>query len=231
MAKKYVFIITFARSGSTLLQALLNSHDGCYIAGENNNFLFSAYESFKKYANAKEQYGRDGRSRSASHPWYGVRDFDTSKFKLDIKTLVDNALFQKAHSDVVLGFKEIRYPYITDLKDYLLFIKDVFINVHFVFNYRDIEKALSSGFYLDYSEDKLKQERLLLEQFSVKSRSIAKEYFNSCSTILHYEEYIKDHSILVQLLENIGISSDLANIDDILKKPHSYTQSRFKQEN
>ena len=38
--KKFIFIISIGRSGSTALQSLLNAHDKVLIRGENNNFLY-----------------------------------------------------------------------------------------------------------------------------------------------------------------------------------------------
>ena len=38
--KKFIFILSVGRSGSTALQNLLNSHNRVLIRGENNNFFY-----------------------------------------------------------------------------------------------------------------------------------------------------------------------------------------------
>ena len=227
MARNYVFIITFARSGSSLVQAVLNCHDGCYIAGENNNFLYSAYESFQKYSNAREKYGLDERTRSPSHPWYGVSNFDAEQFSRDIKALVDNAVFSAAKDASVVGFKEVRYPYIPDLAAYLDFIKNTFGKVSFIFNYRHIDDALSSGFYLDFPADKITAEREILERFCHVSKAVANDQFSNISHVLNYEEYVNDYSVLTNVVEQLGLVTSKEKIADVMKKPHSYTQTRF----
>ena len=51
-----VFVITYGRSGSTLMQGILNSIDGFHIKGENNGFVFKLFESYQLLVNAKEEH-------------------------------------------------------------------------------------------------------------------------------------------------------------------------------
>ena len=52
--KAVVVIITYGRSGSTLLQSLLNSIDGVHISGENGGIINQLYYTYKKIKNYKE---------------------------------------------------------------------------------------------------------------------------------------------------------------------------------
>jgi len=63
-----VLIITYDRSGSTLLQGILNSIDGCLIRGENNGFclhLFLAQQHPERHSNGV---------------WYGAGLFNQTAF-------------------------------------------------------------------------------------------------------------------------------------------------------
>ena len=46
-----VLIVTYGRSGSTLLQGILNSIEGCLIRGENDNFCFALYQAHQSIKN------------------------------------------------------------------------------------------------------------------------------------------------------------------------------------
>jgi hypothetical protein len=61
-----ILVVTYGRSGSTLLQGLSNSIDCCLIRGENSifcNYLFKTYQSIGL---AQSQNGETFQS-----PWFG----------------------------------------------------------------------------------------------------------------------------------------------------------------
>lgn len=67
--KRYVFIVTYGRSGSTILQKIIGKAPGFYIAGENKDALFGLYDSCRSVAFAKRHVG--GQVTTSGHTWYG----------------------------------------------------------------------------------------------------------------------------------------------------------------
>lgn len=72
--KGTIFIVTYGRSGSTLLQTVLQSIPGAHILGENNNIMFHLWRAFGAARGAKVAWGPKG-SEKAHHPWYGADKF------------------------------------------------------------------------------------------------------------------------------------------------------------
>ena len=66
----YIFVFGAGRSGSTILQSLLNADPSVLIRGENNNFF---YTTFCSYRALLEQRNQGGTQRS--NPWFGYQHF------------------------------------------------------------------------------------------------------------------------------------------------------------
>ena len=100
---RFIFIISAGRSGSTVLQSLLNSNSNILIRGENNNFF---YETFTTYQSLHKQNNSDERD----NPWFGFEHFEPTLYKKMIRKLGKRYLlgdYSKQSIDT-LGFKEIR---------------------------------------------------------------------------------------------------------------------------
>lgn len=50
----HILIITYGRSGSTLIQGILNAIPGVRVFGENGNVFFDLYKTFKKLSYLKK---------------------------------------------------------------------------------------------------------------------------------------------------------------------------------
>src|SRR6266542_2209527 len=87
-----VLIITYGRSGSTLLQGLLNSIEGCLVRGENYNFCYGLYRSYRSLRATHHRYGGRNRSSSPAHPWFGAELLSETRFLDDARRLVENQL-------------------------------------------------------------------------------------------------------------------------------------------
>ena len=106
---KYIFIVSVGRSGSTLLQNLLNAHDNVLIRGENNNFFYYAMLAYQSLLN-DEIKGSKNVSKEL-HPWYGYNYYDQDTFREHIYELGKKYFLGNQDNDLFefLGFKEIRY--------------------------------------------------------------------------------------------------------------------------
>lgn len=214
-----VFIITYGRSGSTLLQKILNSFDGYLIRGENNNALFHLFKSIKFATEAKNKFSvgkgpiEGLSSDDSSNPWFGIGAIDENKFSNEIvKSFVKN-IIKPTNENLVYGFKEIRYfdhPIL--FEEYLEFMNSVFSAPAFVFNYRNWESVCKSGFWTN-KDTTWMHERL--KQFEATSNKFLKNHSKN-SILLNYEEYTNDIKNLIPLCDFLGVNYNEANILDLV---------------
>ena len=87
MKYQSALIISYGRSGSTLLSGLLNSIDGCVINGENNNFIYHLFRSYQSLIVTKARPDLD-----PTHPWYGSSLVDLDQFILSIGRVIKKQL-------------------------------------------------------------------------------------------------------------------------------------------
>jgi hypothetical protein len=215
MKYKSILIVTYGRSGSTLLQGVLNGIEGCLVRGENSNFIFHLYQSYENLRKAKARKG------AAPHePWYGAPMLDEALFLDRIRELVKGLLLAGADETRVkaYGFKEIRYPDVMDdLAAYLDFLERLFPTPAFIFNTRNMDKVLRSEWWARMNPWKAK--RLLLD-FEQKCFAYMRDKPN-CFHI-RYEDVVEKTDNLEKMFEFLGAVCDPAEVDRILKMPHGY---------
>jgi len=220
---KSLLIVTYGRSGSTLLQGVLNDIDGVLIKGENFNFCFNLYQSHQSLVNAKLKAGNSkSNTNSPTAPWFGAGDYDLEKYKKGLGKVVEELLLGDVAGVYCYGFKEIRYAEIpeTELLGYLNFLMDIFPNLGVVFNTRDLDEVVKSGWWKTKKSRKTKK---LLGTVEVGFRKYS-SMNNNCFTI-SYADVVNKTKVLEELHDFIGAKYDEKRIDRVLAKSHSYGQS------
>jgi hypothetical protein len=200
-----LLIITYGRSGSTLLTGILNSIDRCLIRGENNNFIEGFYDAYTKIESARQVRIGDRTTQA----WYGIQDVDTEFFLESTKNTIKKLLFgRELYSDFdTYGFKEIRYFEMDNnkLSGYLNFLKKVFPKPCFVFNRRNHDEVCKSSWFADRNDETIKRKFVLFE--------------STC------DEFIAnnlDSSIAVNYNKIIDLSSgELKNLFDFIEQPYN----------
>jgi hypothetical protein len=147
---RYVFIVTYGRSGSTLVQGLLNTMPRTLVRGENNFYLLPLYQAMARVRAVKRKNGGSRSTRSAS-AFYGldaVRLSDFEKFtrRLVVRQLLGDA--RRSHIDVV-GFKEIRWNQVKpdSQADFFDFMDRAFPGARYVLNRRNHDDVRTSDFW------------------------------------------------------------------------------------
>ena len=189
----YVFVVTYGRSGSTVLQNLLNTLPGYQIKGENNNALFPLFQSWRAIAHSPDidrMRRTQGRS-DARHPWFGAENIDANTYRTALCGFFAQTILQPAPKVVVSGFKEIRT--IADpvrFREYLDFMKDGFPQARFVFNTRNHDAVVRSSWWRKHDPEQVK---VMMRSAERVFRDFAAAH-PDCALGVHYDDYVADHA-------------------------------------
>jgi hypothetical protein len=222
-----VFVITYGRSGSTLLSGALNTIPGYTIRGENYNFLFPIFRSYLKILEAKRGHG--GRhANSKTDPWWGVNEINVEEYISGIRKLTDNVLIGTENPRPrVFGFKEIRYPWVARkgrLSDFLMFIRQIYPEACFIFNYRALDDVLCSGWWREYNRDNSDEAQTLLVEFEKHSQAFAMDQPKFTFEI-NYEDLCSMSKNLQSMFEFLGEAYNPKDMKRVLRTEYSYGNS------
>ena len=214
----YLFIVTYGRSGSTLLMGVLNSIPGFLLRGENANALHHLFRYHQTLSEGSRRW-KAIRTRQATHPFYGAADFPARKSLKRSRELVLDTVLRPRVDTRVTGFKEIRWDQ-GDLDEYVAWLREVFPGARFVFNTRAHGEVLRSGWWprvADGAAVLARQEAALL---AVADR------LGDAAYRVHYNDYVSDPSTLAGLFAWLGEPFDEAMVRAVLQKQHSVGAGR-----
>lgn len=196
--KGCVFIVTYGRSGSTLLQTVLQSIPGAHILGENNNIMLHLWKASRAARGTKGAWGPKGSDRP-QHPWYGAQDFRPNDFS---KSLVDAFVFnilRPAKDARWIGFKEIRYSaFDEDFGLALDFIASNFKNSYFIFNSRDASSVARSSWWKTRDPGSVRD---MVQTMDKRFAAYAKS--NPHNTFLNSFENLLENPLFIEPLFNM----------------------------
>jgi tetratricopeptide (TPR) repeat protein len=214
---EHVLIVTYGRTGSTLLQGVLNSINGLLLRGENAN----AFYHFFTLHRALLKNHRRGITLLPTSPWFGWGEMSPDVLMTELRPLARRFLLgSEAENPAVTacGFKEIRYfDVVDDLPDYLDFLEQLLPGVAFVFNTRAHHETVQSAWWAD--ED-TKETSEAFSRIDAAFATYAADRRN-CFEISH-EDVVGRTARLERLFAFLGVPFDPARIDAVLATPHSY---------
>jgi hypothetical protein len=218
----YIFIVTYGRSGSTLLQGILNSIPGYLVRGENRQALRHLY-AFHTAAVQERQRQRRGQRRrgvepgshDASNAYFGIDRFPVRKSIAGIRQLALDTLLRPEPDTRVTGFKEIRWG-AEDVDEYVAWLLEVFPGARFLVNTRDLDDVASSKWWADDPGA-----RATLE--AVEGRLLAlRESLGPAGFHVHFDDYIADPAALHPMFAWLGAEYDEPRVRRVLDTRHSY---------
>lgn len=218
----YVFVVTYGRSGSTLLQGVLNSIPGYLVRGENRQTMRHLW-AFHRTAVQERDRQRTGRERRGlppgGHPptdaYYGIDEFPVRRSLEGIRTLALDTLLRPEPGTRVVGFKEIRWHH-EDVAAYVGWLQKVFPGARFVVNTRDLDDVTRSRWWAEDPDARghLEEvERRLLELC---------DSLGDAAIHVHYDDYVADPRQLEPLFAWLGEPYDEQRVRDVLATRHSY---------
>lgn len=212
---KYLFIVTYGRSGSTLLQGLLNTIDGYVIRGENGGAVRDLWRYQTTLA-----YWRAQRKKPIPLPktnaWWGIDGFDERQCAKMMRQIVDETILHPPAGTRVAGFKEVRYLE-PDTPDFVAWMADTFPGARFVVNFRNLDDVVQSAWWRN-KPDARGQLEAAEQMLAGLHDSLGPER----SHIVRYEEYADQPDGLAPLFAWLGESFDRKRIAATMAKPHSY---------
>lgn len=218
-----ILIVTYGRSGSTLLLSLLNKIDGVIIRGENFNMCFHMFQTYQSILKTKAQKGRLTQS-----PFYGAELLDEVYYLKQMRETVKTLLLANKKNDESIrcyGFKEIRYEsHLELLPEFLDFLQKIFPKVCFIFNTRKKEDVAKSWISLKWKTDKEECIRRVEEMDTAFSKYIKLHQKNSFH--IAYEDIIGKTERLKSLYSFLGAQYQEKKVDDVLAYKHSYNPNQ-----
>jgi hypothetical protein len=164
---RYVFVVTYGRSGSTLVQGLLNAIPRVLVRGENNLYLLPLFRAYREATTFRKGHAKHNPHEPQS-AFYGVHEVRPRSFVRYTRDLMmTNLLGRVPARDVdVIGFKEVRWHRIwaAETEAFFEFLDQVFPEALYVLNTRQHEQVAGSGFWLDEGPDTIVDAIIRVEQ-------------------------------------------------------------------
>ena len=210
---KHVFVMTYGRSGSTLLMGILNSIPGWLLRGENRHAMRHLYE-FHTSGLRERARVNPARAAEPTHPWFGIESFPEQASLDHIRALAEATLMRPEPGTRVTGYKEIRW-YDDDLPAYLAFLQQVFPGCRFVVNTRNLPDVAASN-YWTHKDDPLARVQAIEEHMLAAATDLGDAAFR-----VHYDDYAGSPGALRSLFEWLGEDFDEERVRAVMSTPHS----------
>jgi hypothetical protein len=216
---RHAFIITYGRSGSTLLSGLINLIPGALLRGENHGTLAHLYRAVRAAERTLAQPRRPD-DRTPTEPWFGASEVNPGRFKEAlINSFICDVLAPPPGVEL-LGFKEIRYRLAdfteAEFIDFVAFLGEAFERPCVIFNVRRHRDVAKSAWWAE--EPGAHAELAELD----RRFRLAHERFPEMSAWIDYDRIVADPGSLHALYDFLGVPFDEAAVRQVLATPHSY---------
>ena len=222
MPQRFVFVVTYGRSGSTLIQNLLNALPGYCIRGEHENvslLLAQAWELIEK-SHEMSWRRKDGGETTPRDPWYGAEDVEPDAFGQVLAAGFLREVLRPEPGTIVSGFKEIRChikPNLFMLN--LEFLRRFFPGAQFIFNTRDHDAVVQSGWWRSRDPVAVRAELNRAEELFTL---FIKTYPDQCHAV-HYDQYVADPSVFEGVFKFLDEPYDPALVAQIMAQKLDHT--------
>jgi len=216
--KKFVFIVTYGRSGSTLLMGILNSIPSFRILGENNNMFTMVKKLYIEACNniaASAEMEREFNLHGSQISWWNPQSH--ADIKQVFRSFIGGLLDPLDEFDTV-GFKEIRYQKMGRSFESFLIWLHMLTDCRFIFLTRNLDDTCKSMWHAE--NPNCKQELEVFERnmmFFIRANSYIPVF-----SITYGDIVDKDLHGLFDFLDVEYDDDAKDRIEKVLKKKHSY---------
>ena len=199
--------MTYGRSGSTLLQAVLNTAPGVLIRGENRGMTYRLYQFHATAVKEAERVKQA--ARRPFNPWFGMYDYPIELSLERIRQLIVDTLLRPEPDTRLLGFKEVRWYY-EDLADYVDFLCAAFPGCRFIVNTRRLEDVAKSGWWRDRPDP-------LAELRDIEARILrVAAGLGDSAYLVSYDDYATTPERLRGLFKWLGLPFDVERVRQVI---------------
>jgi len=153
---RYVFVVTYGRSGSTLVQGLLNAMPRTLMRGENNFYLLHLFHALHAVRQFRREHWKHNPDRAIS-AFYGLDQIRRGPFLQATNDIVTSTVLGDNPPGAydVLGFKEVLWHRIEpeETAEFFEWLEQCFPDIGYVLNTRDPQECLGSGFWQEHTKD------------------------------------------------------------------------------
>ncbi|MEO8927800.1 MAG: sulfotransferase [Caulobacteraceae bacterium] len=217
-----LFVVTYGRSGSTLLQGFLNAIPGYRIYGENGGFLTRLHEAHEALVDANRHLV-DPEKDIPRHAWFGSSRYDPQTLAAGFRAFADRMLFDPAAAPEVrvFGFKEVRYSDMgaEKLSEFLAFVREIYPRAAIVFNSRNLDDVVTSGWWRNVPRAAL---RIQLARFDAFAGEYARVNPDHAIHVRYDAIVDPDRREVARLLSFLGETLAADRTDGVFAVKHSY---------
>jgi hypothetical protein len=195
----YLFVVSCGRTGSTLVQGILNSTQGVVIRGENGGMLINLFDLHTAAQ-------RPGRPLDGYPEELALREF---------RHLATDLLFRPDPGVHTVGFKEIKWPF-DRITEYFSFLRGVFPGARFILSSRRLEDVAASGFWAN-RRNAMAELRVIDDRLRQTIADLGPAGFE-----LRYEEMAEGPKGVRPLFDWLGFRYQPRILETVMARPHSY---------
>lgn len=217
-----LYVVTYGRSGSTLLTGWLSMLPGVLLRGE--NFLFplplaEADERMREFSDLRFR----GTEKTTS-AWYGLELSSYARWRRDIRRAVLNQLYPRQPFPRTLGFKEIRWwsrvpP--DRFEATLDWLTSLFPPGGVVVLTRNLDDVMASAWWAELQGEERAHQRTQLEAFEQRALAYVRNHPDHACAIT-YEDFTTDAGCAKSLTEFLGVPWNEKVWRNALSQPFSY---------
>jgi hypothetical protein len=220
---RFIFVMSYGRSGTTLLQGALNRSEFIHCAGENFGFVERLHRAEQAIQAALAESQLQPHRDKPTEAFFGITSAPFERHAELYRELLVELVMSSCPSDKKpshIGFKEVRYPYFQHLEEHLWWLQKVFLNPTFVLVTRDLEEVLRSGFFGELSRDEREIRRRILVNFE----NVTREFLATVGygVELKYSQIAYDSEQSAKILRGVGIPATAQQFEEAQKLKHSY---------
>lgn len=154
---EFVFVVTYGRSGSTLVQGLLNALPATLVRGENGFYPVHLFRASRAATEFGDKHGARQQATKTTSAFYGSGELRPEPFAASARALVTRLLLGDTDPRDVrrLGFKEVLWHQVgpEETEGFFAWLDQAFPGARYVLNTRDVEATSTSGFWQQEDRD------------------------------------------------------------------------------
>ena len=208
----FILVVSYGRTGSTLLKELLNTDPKAEIQGENGMALRGLMDVYESLVSADSQKRDDPTS-----PWHTHVDVPCAVENMEL--LIEGALFRRP--DSIKGFKDVGYRkmQIEDIRSFIGMFATIY-DLTVIANFRRDKQALMASLQRGGHVSGFYHPKTLLSGFEAVEAAVVPRHETYRYTRIDYED-LHDLEGLERVFEVAGLEFEPGRVLETLQVPCS----------